>query len=654
MNVLQLIRAAVEPTRSERPLFLVFSETLEALHKQPLVFRTKHCVFRVHTRSDYDAELGTLNDFRIVVNHNTDLPVEYAVEFHDSNINRTGVDEILIFNKTRKSFAPMRIPEARTPQDLLARCLRAILNYYGDTGPDRVSRATHAAAEPTRSWSLGNDFIKLVQTFNKPEPAPVKFKGVDFVVTSHRSHLRLPEDRTITVAVKSGTVDSVDYYVTQQGYRDPALNECVNIRHGHRSGPGPIAHNITASNGPSDLLKQILSYAHDNEQRHAEAGVHASAEPPTYNHIKTVFERLLRIFPTSMEGEGYKHVTPDIVGWREHNTDMFLAVLADRKAPKATLHLYSTAPGYAVEVSTGPLHSDPVLDITSATTPADMLKQALAFYRNHLKSNHIKSKHVQAAVEPGSEITGTERGFRGAAQLILSKATTEGSSNPRLRRVAVGSRTVDISVAESTATIFNARNLIPLIIEVVYSDVTAVNTWNQLRRTFTYNSKTGTVNMGKVVVPGSPDPAKMLKSMLSTYVKHVNLFAHGAAEPETDPQESDLVRLYTAWALPIGSGAVKQLQHAGHTFTVFKPRRARAQAHDDCVTLRHGDRVFYALLFNFGVHTRVDVVDAASQGLRQRIRIKHAASTSDLQDRILDAILKQAALVHGAAEPQVL
>lgn len=121
----------------------------------------------------------------------------------------------------------------------------------------------------------------------------------------------------------------------------------------------------------------------------------AATEPQNDNHIKMVFERLLRMFPTAMEGEGYKHVTTDIVGWREHNTDMFLAVLGDRTAPKATLHLYRTAPGYAVEVSTGTHTADPVLDITTATTPADMLKQALVFYRDHLRS-----RHVQAATEP--------------------------------------------------------------------------------------------------------------------------------------------------------------------------------------------------------------------------------------------------------------
>lgn len=429
MNALALIRAATEPTRVERPLHVVFTDTLEALHKQPVVFRTKHCVFRVHTRRDYDPGLGHLNDFRIIVNHNTDLPVEYGVEFHDSTITRTGVDEIQIFNKTRKSFAPIRIPEARNPNDLLARCLRAILNYYGDTGPDRVSRATHAATEPTRSSPVGDDFVKLVQTFDKPAPAPVKFKGVDFVVTSHNSQFRRPEDRTITVAVKSGTVDSMDYYVCLQGYHDPALDECINVRHGRRSGPGPIVRRICTSEGPADLLKQILSYVHDNEQRHAEAGVHAAAEP-------------------------------------------------------------------------------------------------------------------------GSEVTGTERGYRDACQLIMKQIDARGESASWLKRVAVGSHKVDIAVVESTDTIFNPKNLIPLVVDVVYSDVTSTNTWNQLRRTFTYNTKTNTVNMGNVVVPGSPDPARMLKSMLSTYVKHVNLFAHGAAEPTEHTIGADFIVLARKFERP--------------------------------------------------------------------------------------------------------
>lgn len=459
-----------------------------------------------------------------------------------------------------------------------------------------------AAVEPSSGdRPLLDVFLHTLETTHKK---PLVFRTRDFVFRlrtclDHDSKLGHMNNLVVETKYKNDIpvtyeIEFIDHVLSPKPshVNNPETDE-IKVFNKTRRSFAPFT--IHAAKSPQDLLAQvfreIVDYYEAKDQGPVIRVAHAATEPPAENHIKTVFERLLRMFPTVTEGEGYKHVTPDIVGWREHNTDLFLSVLADRTAPKATLHLYKTAPGYAVEVSTGPLHSDPVLDITSATSHADMLGQALTFYRNHLKS-----KHVQAAAEPGSEVTGTERGFRGAAKLVESKTRPEPDGSAAwLRRVNVGARKVDIAVTNNLATIFNTKNLIPVLIEVVYSDVTGVDAWNKLRRTFTFNARTGTVSMGNVAVPGSDDPARMLRSILSTYVKHVNMFAHGAVEPQEHSIGEDFLVL------------VRKFNHT-HTAPVtfrgdtFQIKSKHGYDHDDkdlylrSISVASAERVYFVNL----------------------------------------------------------
>lgn len=149
-----------------------------------------------------------------------------------------------------------------------------------------------------------------------------------------------------------------------------------------------------------------------------------------------------------------------------------------------------------------------------------------------IRAHDILHYHgVIAATEPGyRSSSATERAYRAAAALIQRKL--DHGSGSWLKNVGIGKHRVDVSVVESLDHVYEPRNLIPLVLEVVYSDISSNSQWNELRRQFGYSTRTHQVYMGIAgggavggrVVPAGGTAQAMLQSIMQTYVDNVREF----------------------------------------------------------------------------------------------------------------------------------